>query len=193
MGILYAQLECWIIVSIQKHHGQNYILVPNNTRLGCECSLSEITALTLFCWTNSSLNVTTTLSDSVQTQYQFFYFRWHLDVFCAECHAHVTCRCSPALMRGLPTQHGRQPYLTTAISSSPSPSCGQHFIAGSVVSIRAGSNSTYALLSEALPSESIITRTVRMQGVFENIDTFFYLMYCHRLLFELLVHRLISR
>ena len=40
--------------------------------------------------------------------------------------------------------------------------CGQHFIAGSVVSIRAGSNSTYALLSEALPSESLITRTVRM-------------------------------
>ena len=120
MGILYAQLECWIIVSIQKHHGQNYILVPNTTRLGCDCSLSEITALTLFCWTNSSLNVTTTLSDSVQ--YQFFYFRWHLDVFCAECHAHVTCRCSPALMLGLPTQHGRQPYLTTAISSSPSPS-----------------------------------------------------------------------
>ena len=38
--------------------------------------------------------------------------------------------------------------------------CGQHFPAGSVVSIRAESKTTYGLLSKALPLEGIITRKV---------------------------------
>ena len=55
--------------------------------------------------------------------------------------------------------------------------CGQHFPVGSVVSIRAGSTTTYGLLSKALPSEGIITRKV-YPVCFEHLSYILYSMHC---------------